>query len=67
MHHQQVRPFDAMASQPNKIGDHGQHKPDNDEKNCIRNKVREGHKSNAAEQRNEALLLLSIDKVRKTD
>ena len=41
--------------------------PDNDEKNCIRHKVREGHKCNSAEQRNETSLLLSVDKVGKTD
>lgn len=56
-----------MASESKKIGNYRQRQPDNDEKNYIRNKVREGHKSNAAEQRNEKPLLLSVDKVGKTD
>jgi hypothetical protein len=67
MNHPQAQPFDTMALKPKKIGSGGQRQPDNHEKNGIRNKIREGHKSNAAEQRNEALLLLSVDKVGKTD
>lgn len=56
-----------MASGPKNIGDYRQRRPDNDEKNCMRNKVREGHQSNGAEQRNDKSLLLSVDKVGKTD
>jgi hypothetical protein len=67
MNHPQAQPSDTIASKPKKIGGGGQRQPDNDEKNGIRNKIWEGHKSNAAEQRNEALLLLSVDKVGKTD
>ena len=63
----QVRPFDTIASKPKNIGHYRQRQPDNDEKNCIRNKVREGHKSNAAEQSNDKSLLLSVDKAGKTD
>ena len=67
MNHPQVQPFDTITSKPKKIGNDRQRQPDNNEKNDIRNKVREGHKSNAAEQRNEKSLLLSVDKVGKTD
>ena len=56
-----------MALLPKKIGNDRQRQPDNDQKNGIRNKVREGHKSNAAEQRNDKSLLLSVDKEGKTD
>jgi len=57
----------STISKPKKIGNSRQRQPDNDEKNCIRHKVREDHKSNSAEQRNKSLLFLPVNKVGKTD
>jgi hypothetical protein len=65
--HPQAQHFDTLASNPKKVRNYRQCQPNNNEKNCIRHKVRKGHKSNSAEQRNETLLFFSINKVSKTD
>jgi len=67
MNHPQLNRSDTIVSQSKKIRHYRQRQPNNDEKNYISQEVREGHQPKAAEQRNEAVLLLSVDKVRKTD
>jgi hypothetical protein len=57
----------STISKPKKVGNYGQRQSHNNEENCIRHKVREGHESNSAEQRNKSLLFLSVNKVGKTD
>jgi len=67
INHPQAQHFDTLVSRPKKVWNYRQRQPDNNEKNGIRHKVRKGHKSNSAEQRNETLLFFSINKVSKTD